>query len=269
MDGQGYVPLSVIANFKRIKTLTEDSMTMDSLRYVCQQVKSVEFLPGPDGDDRLRRREGWRDFVLPVEERFETARNEGPLHTPEGYNQPTPEEQAVTHDPSFTYGQLRSPPLNMVSGNGAFHANSPMSYIPSAPEDNQGIEGQVLHQFDDVSNNIAARGHVGAYPPAHSTAVRSPPPNATTPLNNLANGHHRQGSRADVEENVFPDEQIPNVNIRMRPHTLSAAAPSFPGTSRLASGVSSSGLSESNNLPVEVNQSRLAGLRGGAGSPQQ
>ena len=92
---------------------------------------------------------------------------------------------------------------------------------------------------------------------------------ATAPLDNIVNGHHRQGSRADIEENVFPDEQIPNVNIRMQPHALSGAAPSFPGIARVSSGGSSSGRNDASNIPLEVSQARLPGLRGGAANPQQ
>ena len=269
MDGQGYVLLSVIANFKRIKTLTQDAMTVDSLRYVCQQVKSVEFLSSFDGDDRLRRREGWRDFVLPVEERFETARNEGPVHNPESFSRSTPQEETVPLDPSFSYGQLRSPPLNVASNNGPFQPTSPQSYLSAAPEDQQIIGGPGLHHLDESSTDAASRSHVPAYSHVLPATIRSPPPHAATPLNNIINGHHRYGSRTDIEENVFPDEQIPHVNIRMQPHTLSGAAPSFPGIARLASQGPSSGPSENNSVPVDVTQTRLPGLRGGAGSPHQ
>ncbi|KIW31532.1 hypothetical protein, variant [Cladophialophora immunda] len=269
MDGQGYVPLSVIANFKRIKTLTEDNMTMDNLRYVCQQVKSVEFLPGTDGDDRLRRREGWRDFVLPVEERFESARNEGPLHNPEAYNHPAQTDQVGLNDPSFAFGQLRSPQLTVGSSNGTFHANSPMSYVPGLPSENQ-ISGEPLvRPFEDGSSDGTERPSILSFQHVAPAAVRSPPQHASEPLSNIVNGHHRQSSRVDIEDNIFPDEQIPNVNIRMQPTTLSGAAPSFPGIARIPSAGSSSGQNEGNNVPLDLNQARLPNLRGGASSPQQ
>lgn len=269
MDGQGYVPLNVIANFKRIKTLTEDNMTMDNLRYVCQQVKSVEYLPGMDGEDRLRRREGWRDFVLPVEERFESARNDGPLHTPESYNRPMQQDQTTTLDPSFGYNQLRSPPLAMATNNGAIHASSPMSYLPVAVEENQLAGGQSIRPFEDPSNEFAARPAMGVYSRTSSTAVRSPPASAAPQLHNVINGHHRQNSRPDIEENVFPDEQIPNVNIRMQPQTVNGESPSFSGIARVASGGSSTGRNEVGNVPIESSQAHVPGLRGGAASPQQ
>ncbi|KAF3893772.1 La domain-containing protein, variant 1 [Trichophyton interdigitale] len=75
MDSQGYVLLSVIASFKRIKSLTED---MELLRFVCRQLRNVEYRPGEDGVDRLRKREEWAQWVLSMDERDPSARNEGP-----------------------------------------------------------------------------------------------------------------------------------------------------------------------------------------------
>src|SRR3954452_3998629 len=75
MDSQGYVLLSVIADFNRIKALTED---MDLLRHVCGQLKNIEYRPGEDGVDRLRRKEGWEQWIRPMSERAPSAQNDGP-----------------------------------------------------------------------------------------------------------------------------------------------------------------------------------------------
>ncbi|KAF4290859.1 hypothetical protein KXW98_008695 [Aspergillus fumigatus] len=75
MDSQGFVPLSVIAGFKRVKTLTED---FEMLRHACRQVRNIEYLTGEDGIDRLRPRDKWEQWVLPVEQRDPSAQNEGP-----------------------------------------------------------------------------------------------------------------------------------------------------------------------------------------------
>lgn len=75
MDSQGFVPLSVIASFKRVKTLTED---FEMLRHACRQVRNVEYQTGEDGIDRLRPRDKWEQWVLPVEQRDPSAQNEGP-----------------------------------------------------------------------------------------------------------------------------------------------------------------------------------------------
>lgn len=75
MDSQGFVPLSVIAGFKRVKTLTED---FEMPRHACRQVRNIEYLTGEDGIDRLRPRDKWEQWVLPVEQRDPSAQNEGP-----------------------------------------------------------------------------------------------------------------------------------------------------------------------------------------------
>ncbi|KAK2832002.1 hypothetical protein FQN49_006949, partial [Arthroderma sp. PD_2] len=76
MDSQGFVLLSVIASFKRIKSLTED---IELLRFVCRQLRNVEYRPSEDGVDRLRKREGWQQWVLGMEMRDSSAQNDGPL----------------------------------------------------------------------------------------------------------------------------------------------------------------------------------------------
>ncbi|KAL2430600.1 hypothetical protein ABEF95_011562 [Exophiala dermatitidis] len=262
MDGQGYVPLNVIANFKRIKTLTEDNMTIDTLRYVCQQVKSVEFLSGADGVDRLRRRDNWRDFVLPVEERFESARNDGP--PAETYVQQPQHEQAPPFHPSFGFGQVRSPPMNVAAMNGSFHAESPVTFIPGAHAEGHVAGGPFIPaSFDAISPGETRGPSVSPYSQAVPD-VRSPPLRAPAPANHVVNGHHRQVSRADIEDDMFPDEHIPNINIRMQPRF-------FAGQEMTSSftGIPEAPSSETSNERKDNEAAQGTGLRGGAGSPQQ
>ncbi|KAI9376796.1 hypothetical protein BJX61DRAFT_530615 [Aspergillus egyptiacus] len=75
MDSQGYVPLNVIAGFKRVKSLTED---FELLRHVARQLKTTEYYAGEDGVDRLRPRDRWEQWVLPMEQRDPSAQNAGP-----------------------------------------------------------------------------------------------------------------------------------------------------------------------------------------------
>ncbi|SPQ18999.1 cc8e1bbd-0e91-40cd-b270-b17fd78a363d [Thermothielavioides terrestris] len=75
MDGQGFAPLSIIADFKRIKAVTED---LELVRLACSLSDQIEFGVGDDGIERLRIRDKWKHFVLPPNERFEPYRNNGP-----------------------------------------------------------------------------------------------------------------------------------------------------------------------------------------------
>ena len=74
MDSQGFVFLSVLAKFNRIKQLTPDT---ELIKYVCLNSPIMEFRQGIDGVDRLRKREGWQQWVLNIEDRDPTAQNDG------------------------------------------------------------------------------------------------------------------------------------------------------------------------------------------------
>lgn len=76
MDSQGFVFLSVLAKFNRIKQLTQD---MDLIKFVVLNSPKIEICSGADGVDRLRVREGWRQWVLNLVERDPSVQNEGPL----------------------------------------------------------------------------------------------------------------------------------------------------------------------------------------------
>ncbi|KAL4781009.1 hypothetical protein BJX76DRAFT_26250 [Aspergillus varians] len=79
MDSQGFVPLNVIASFKRVKQMTED---FELLRHASRQLKAVEYYAGEDSVDRLRPRDRWEQWVLPVDQREPSAQNAGPVSSP-------------------------------------------------------------------------------------------------------------------------------------------------------------------------------------------
>lgn len=111
MDSQGFVSLEFIAAFNRIKNLSTD---IELLKLVCQQSSHVQYRTGEDGRDRLRRREGWEQWVLAMADRDESAQNEGPkeLHNPPvpnpaGFDQSNPPQYPTVQT---GYGQDVSVP---------------------------------------------------------------------------------------------------------------------------------------------------------------
>lgn len=114
MDSQGFVSLEFIAAFNRIKNLTTD---VELLKLVCQQSSHVQYRTGEDGRDRLRRREGWEQWVLTMADRDESAQNEGPK---ELHNPPAPKPAGFDQPPQYP---------TMQTGYG--HDVS----VPSAPQD--------------------------------------------------------------------------------------------------------------------------------------
>lgn len=93
MDSQGFVFLSVLAGFNRIKMLTQE---MELIRYVCINSQHIEFRQGRDGIDRIRKRDGWQQWVLSKEDRDPSAQNDGSVQTP---------QQRVLHSQSFDVSQ--------------------------------------------------------------------------------------------------------------------------------------------------------------------
>lgn len=180
MDSQGFVLLSVIAAFKRIKSLTED---IDLLRLVCRQLKNVEFRPGEDGSDRIRKREKWEQWILSMETRDPSAQNEGPppLASPPSTNFDGPIENGMTLQ------QDGYSPL--TNGNQFVSAVLPRS-----------------GGFSDVNNY---------YAPAPSAKLSSAAPEFSPQAPPMVENEN-VSERNPVAENAFPDEQIENLVIVVR-----------------------------------------------------
>ena len=139
MDSQGFVFLSVIANFNRIRQLTQD---MDLVRLVCFNSPNIQIRTAADGLDRLRKREGWQQWVLAMEERDPSAQNQGPaqlqqlrlpqppvLGVPYGYEivaepsmahqpiAPIVDDSATKHSESFSPSFGSNGPVSTTNGN--------------------------------------------------------------------------------------------------------------------------------------------------------
>ncbi|CAI7627521.1 unnamed protein product [Penicillium bialowiezense] len=125
MDSQGFVPLHVLASFKRVKSLTED---FELLRHVSRQLRTVEYQTGEDGVDRLRPRERWQQWVLPLEQREPAAQHDGAAPTGK-----TDENTPInnTHTESAING---SAPQFVPNGNAKTSLSSTApEFMPSLP----------------------------------------------------------------------------------------------------------------------------------------
>jgi la-related protein 1 len=168
MDSQGFVSLEFIAGFNRIKHLSTD---LELIKLVCQQSSVVQYRTGEDGQDRLRRRDGWEQWVLNMAERDTVAQNEGPkeLHQPpvphpNGFDQSNPPQWPMSAvDPPSHYGNHAAfPQLNGYS--------------------HSGVQDGVV-ATDSLPNGTASDGsHDGAAPNGHpieaSSKAVSPEPDS-------------------------------------------------------------------------------------------
>jgi la-related protein 1 len=153
MDSQGFVSLEFIAGFNRIKHLSTD---IELIKLVCQQSNVVQYRTGEDGQDRLRRRDGWEQWVLNMADRDAVARNEGPkeLHQPpvaqpngfDGANPPQWPMSAV--EPSGHYGNHAGfPQMNGYSHGGAQDGVAAKDSLPNGTPS------------DEVRDDAAPNGH--------------------------------------------------------------------------------------------------------------
>ena len=190
MDSQGFVFLSVISDFNRIKQLTTD---MEIIRSICYQSQTIEYKIGADGRDRLRRRNGWETWVLPLKDRDRSAQNEGPT---ELSHPPIPCSQ--NYDAALPIRQPASATAMMAYQGPTF---SDPSYLPVNGTAASGPGMHTTGHQAQVNTTRAADGPL---------VVSS----MTTSDSQLHFANMNPQSR--VEEDSFPDSQIEDLSVIVR-----------------------------------------------------
>ncbi|WPG99738.1 Hypothetical protein R9X50_00255700 [Acrodontium crateriforme] len=186
MDSQGFVLLDVIASFNRIKSLTPDK---DVIRSVCLNSENIEIRVGEDNKERLRKREGWEKFVMPMDQRNPDAQTEGPKELSR------PERPSVQ-----TFG--------MQSGRGPFSAD-PFSMQPrydrrtyDAGLPAMNGQAQPFVAFQSVPEAADdARGR-SAKPTIHFNGITSSP-----------HAISQSTEETDEEPDAFPDDQADALTV--------------------------------------------------------
>ncbi|PQE11223.1 La domain family protein [Rutstroemia sp. NJR-2017a BVV2] len=166
MDSQGFVFLLFVAKFKRIQSLTQD---IELLRYACQQSSAIELIKGEDGVDRIRRVDGWEQWVLPAEERDESMKNNSgpttlirdsplsPSHLGQmmmpGQELGSPGFAPNGNETAFRYGNGVVPPP-AVNGNGNHYpAETPLSAaVPDFAPGLMPLNGATLSMPDPLES---------------------------------------------------------------------------------------------------------------------
>ncbi|KAL1306773.1 hypothetical protein AAFC00_005435 [Neodothiora populina] len=116
MDSQGYVFLSFVADFKRLKNLTTD---YDLIKYVCLQSTNIELRTGDDGRDRLRKVGDHERWVLPMSERDPSAQNDGPARV----ERPAPPQLSILEQGPYTRGPHSAGPYERRFTEAPYHMN--------------------------------------------------------------------------------------------------------------------------------------------------
>lgn len=240
MDSQGFVPLRVIAEFRRIKSLLGDnSMSYDQLRHVAQQVRNIEFVVGEDGEDRLRSRENWKDFVLPMEERLPQAQNDGPT-----IKQSRPRYSNVGVPDFHMTNGLRSAPPNVNGFQDSFsnqHAPQYQGGMFAEPHNHEQWASQAELARHDEERRTSVTSPL--------SKVQSTSSDMRSAIAGMTNGHRDSvSSSAAGKENTFPDEEVSKLKVVVKD-------PEYQN--------------ETDSTSDEPNATRVSGLRGSAGSPEQ
>jgi la-related protein 1 len=221
MDSQGYVFLSFIAEFNRVKQLTTD---MELIKLVCYQSQLIEYLIGEDGKDRLRPRERWDQWVLNKSERDVSAQNDGPeeLHHP-----PVPHPTAF--DPSL---------LHYGFPQGSSLASPGMSPFDTTFPGLNGIamNGNMTPAAANTST-LGEKTNLGGLQHSASPAEPTSPVGAPFSSYNLA-----QAAPSNAEHDAFPNDKIDSLSIIVKQDApYQGGGPGLPAPSRTFSNGSIDG----------------------------
>ena len=218
MDSQGFVFLSVLANFNRIVSLTTD---IEIIRYVCLSSQKIEFKPGQvwqDGFDRLRAREGWKNFTLPKDQRDPSAQNDGP----------SPVSVHVSGESSHVHDDRQMTSPSLANTNGAL--DFPYQSLNAiAPQTTQAPPAPLTN---------------GNHPPL-SAAVSEFSPSAHS---HVTRRFASPDSHSHQDAKPFPEEEIPQLSILVRQPLNSPLPPFHSASSRTFSNGSIDGRSISDEL---------------------
>ncbi|KAK4890370.1 hypothetical protein LTR27_010898 [Elasticomyces elasticus] len=194
MDSQGFVFLDLVASFNRIKQLTQDR---NVLRDVCLASETIEIRVGEDGKERLRRRDGYEQFVLPKEERNESAQTDGPkhLHRPERPQAPSfgqlPARGMPNGAPPGMQQQQRFD-RRSEGGYPMMNGNAPhFGGFPAMPE----------QSFGEMTNGDDSRGR----------AAKSP-----TQDDHVSPTKSALDTEKDGEPDAFPNDQVGILTVMVR-----------------------------------------------------
>jgi la-related protein 1 len=275
MDSQGYVLLSVIADFKRIKALTED---MDLLRHVCGQLKNIEYRPGEDGVDRLRRKEGWEQWIRPMSERVPSARNDGPpvAGLPSVRKQGS-NEQYRFNGPYFTAQAFRSGTTwnNEMYREG--FANGQPSVIPpnattfDAHISETPVNTTVLSLSSEDTFPLPNENGDATDETKVAEGSNQNPAEATS--NTYPTNEYLPSGEVKHGENAFPDEKIAELKVIVLENDP-VSPPSQPpfvtaGTRTFSHGsIDGQAICSEHQVSTSANNP-ISGLRGGSGSVEQ
>ena len=182
MDSKGYVFLTVIANFNRLKNLTTD---VELIKMCCYQSNKIEYVLGKDGIDRIRVKDGWEQWVLAPPERVPAAQTEGP-------------------------DELLQPPVPRPKILEPYGVAYPVAPMTAGPE-------QTAHFPPFQSPNGIPPTHRASFPNSVPAPPNGYPQPVRSPNGETANGGSQDSSASQPSDaDDFHDEQINFLTVIVR-----------------------------------------------------
>lgn len=269
MDSQGWVPLSVIAGFNRIKSLTED---MNLIRHVCQMSRNIEFRPSDDGIDRLRKLDKWEQWILEKDQRQTHARNDGPpaslqSHSPQHLNSIFPSMSQMT-SPTWAPGSFYNGYVEAASFNPAGppleNENYPLSISGNIPDIPSGEEFSLVNGKAELSPDQLADVPNPSSPAVQEQNSFVNDSSSVSAGAATTNGHTPASPQEVGVENVFSNERMNELHVCVRHPSLQYQPPFMSSAARTFS----QGSIDSQWLSGAKMAGPMPSLRGGAGSPE-
>lgn len=192
MDGQGFVPLSFIRGFTRVSKLCAENPNI--LRIACADLTTVDFAVTSDGTELLRSRQHWPLFILPPDQREESAQTPGPGSVI--FYNPDPQQMNGMLGGAYGVG-----PVPFMNGNGV---DEPMPYMNgSHPGDGNGQLSAAVPEFQPGNINSPTNGQEGHEKAAGITASA-----------HLPNGSDENSDAVKQPVNGIPSEFQPSETLQ-------------------------------------------------------
>ena len=220
MDSQGFVFLAVLVKFNRIRQLTSD---VDLIRYVCRNSEVIDIQTGLDGMDRVRKADGWQQWVLNVEDREDSVKNEDPVQMQQPQLLPS-----AGWDPYRDQGIV---PAVSPRPSSATNANNRM--FPLAIQTTNGVSSS--NQMAGVESMSNGHNRYMVNGQFTQTPLSAAVPDFTPGLQALNNHSLATLEPHLATENSFSDEQVESLMIVIRKpqsSTTPLRAPFPSGASR-------------------------------------
>ena len=230
MDSQGFVSVSLVADFKRIKDLGADA---EMIKFICHQSPEYELRVGLDGKERFRKKDGWEQWILSMEERDPAARNDGPPQ--------------VDHSLPVPYSYMSTNPTI---------GRSPILPIELAPHTTDGLfpsfNGLPTSFPSPVPVASPVNGYTNLMPPSNRHSLSTVESELAYRLPQAtASSMNGTASNSYEDTDSFPDDRVEQLTVMVRPRSVNSAR--TPYTTE-AARTFSNGSIDSRSILEELNK---------------